>query len=269
MRKSKEFYYPNTQEGKDAYVTDTRSIISGILAKLDALFITKPKAPLVVKPVEAFREKSAGGAFYEEPAPDGSRPGRYYINLYTLSDQPRYQMEALAYHEAIPGHHMQIAIAQELKNLPKFRKLGGNTAYVEGWALYAELVPKELGLYTDPYSDFGRLAMEVFRASRLVIDTGIHYKKWTKKQALDYMLENTPNPEGDSEKEVERYIVWPSQATGYKVGMLSILSLREKCKKALGTRFNLREFHDVVLCHGPLPLNILSGLTDTYISSKK
>jgi uncharacterized protein (DUF885 family) len=222
----------------------------------------------VVKPVEAYREKSAGGAFYEEPALDGSRPGRYYINLYTLSDQPIYQMEALAYHEAIPGHHMQIAIAQELKNLPKFRKLGGNTAYVEGWALYSELIPKEIGFYQDAYSDFGRLAMEVFRASRLVIDTGIHYKKWTRKQALQYMIENTPNPEGDCSKEIDRYIVWPSQATGYKVGMVTILKLRERCKKQLGDKFNIKEFHDVVLTNGPVPLNILENLVNEYISSK-
>jgi uncharacterized protein (DUF885 family) len=178
-------------------------------------------------------------------------------------------MEALAYHEAIPGHHMQIAIAQELKDLPKFRKLGGNTAYIEGWALYAELVPKEIGFYTDPYSDFGRLSMEVFRASRLVIDTGIHFKKWTKKQALSYMLNNTPNPVGDSEKEIERYIVWPSQATGYKIGMLSILALREKCKKELGNKFNIREFHDMVLRNGSVPLELLNRIADEYISSKK
>lgn len=269
MRNNQTFYYPNTEEGKKSYLHDTHVLIDAITNKLDALFVTKPKAKLVVKPVEEFREKTAGGAFYEEPAPDGSRPGRYYINLYTLSDQPKYQMEALAYHEAIPGHHMQIAIAQELKDLPKFRKLGGNTAYVEGWALYAELVPKEIGFYTDPYSDFGRLSMEVFRASRLVIDTGIHFKKWTKKQALAYMLNNTPNPVGDSEKEIERYIVWPSQATGYKIGMLSILSLREKCKKELGNKFNIREFHDMVLKNGSVPLELLNKIADEYISSKK
>jgi uncharacterized protein (DUF885 family) len=268
MRTDKRFYFSNDEKGKKAYVDEANKIIEGMRLKLDDLFLTKPKANLVVKPVEAYREKSAGGAFYEEPALDGSRPGRYYINLFTLSDQPIYQMEALAYHEAIPGHHMQIAIAQELKNLPKFRKLGGNTAYVEGWALYSELIPKEIGFYQDAYSDFGRLAMEVFRASRLVIDTGIHYKKWTRKQALQYMIENTPNPEGDCSKEIDRYIVWPSQATGYKVGMVTILKLRERCQKQLGDKFNIKEFHDVVLTNGPVPLNILENLVNEYISSK-
>ena len=269
LREDKKFYYPSTEEGKAAYVKDANSIIDNMRNKLDDLFITKPKAPLVVKPVEAFREKSAGGAFYEEPALDGSRPGRYYINLYTLQDQPNYQMEALAYHEAIPGHHMQIAIAQELKNLPKFRTLNGNTAYVEGWALYSELVPKEIGFYTDPYSDFGRLSMEIFRASRLVIDVGLHYKKWSKEKAYQYMIDNTPNPANDSRKEIERYVVWPSQATGYKIGMLKILELREKAKKQMGTKFNIREFHDVVLANGAVPMNMLEKLVDEYIASKK
>ncbi len=269
MRTSKKFYFPSTEEGKKSYLNATNAIIDNMRGKLDQLFITKPKAALVVKPVEPFRERSAGGAFYEEPALDGSRPGRYYINLYTLNDQPTYQMEALAYHEAIPGHHMQIAIAQELKELPKFRTLGGNTAYVEGWALYAERVPKEIGLYTDPYADFGRLAMEVFRASRLVIDTGIHFKKWTRKQAYQYMIDNTPNPEGDSQKEIDRYIVWPGQATGYKIGMIKILELRSKAQKALGSKFDLRTFHDVVLTNGSVPLNMLENLVDQYINKAK
>jgi uncharacterized protein (DUF885 family) len=269
MRTSKKFYFPSSEEGKQSYLSTTNTIIDGMRSKLDQLFITKPKAALVVKPVEPFRERSAGGAFYEEPALDGSRPGRYYINLYTLNDQPTYQMEALAYHEAIPGHHMQIAIAQELKGLPRFRTLGGNTAYVEGWALYAEKIPKEIGLYTDPYSDFGRLAMEVFRASRLVIDTGIHHKKWTRKNAYQYMIDNTPNPEGDSQKEIDRYIVWPGQATGYKIGMIKILELRTKAQKALGSKFDLRAFHDVVLTNGSLPLNMLENQVDQYINKTK
>jgi len=268
MRDDKKFYYPSTNEGKTAYVKDANTIIDAMRKRLDDLFITKPKAQLVVKPVEAFREKSAGGAFYEEPALDGSRPGRYYINLFTLQDQPNYQMEALAYHEAIPGHHMQIAIAQELKNLPKFRTLGGNTAYVEGWALYSELVPKEIGFYTDPYSDFGRLSMEIFRASRLVIDVGIHYKKWTKEKAYKYMIDNTPNPANDSRKEIERYVVWPSQATGYKIGMIKIYELRERAKKEMGNKFDIREFHDVVLANGAVPMNILEQLVVEYIHSK-
>jgi uncharacterized protein (DUF885 family) len=268
MRVDKQFYYPNTAEGREAYRVKAVKIIDSMKGKLDELFITKPKADIVVMPVEAFREKSAGGAFYEDPAIDGSRPGRYYINLYNMADQAIYQMEALAYHEGIPGHHMQIAIAQELTTVPKFRKHGGNTAYIEGWALYSELVPKELGFYSDPYSDFGRLAMELFRAARLVVDTGIHRKKWTREKALAYFNENTPNPEGDNKKEIERYIVWPSQATGYKIGMIKILELREKAKQTLGNNFDIREFHDVVLTFGPVPMNVLEEMVNTWVESK-
>ncbi|MBN8694927.1 MAG: DUF885 domain-containing protein [Bacteroidetes bacterium] len=268
MRTDKQFYYPNTAEGKEAYRVKAVQIIDSMKGKLDGLFITKPKADCVVMPVEAFREKSAGGAFYEEPAIDGSRPGRYYINLYNMADQAIYQMEALAYHEGIPGHHMQIAIAQELQSVPKFRKFGGNTAYVEGWALYSELVPKELGFYSDPYSDFGRLAMELFRAARLVVDTGIHRKKWSREKALAYFNENTPNPEGDNKKEIERYIVWPSQATGYKIGMIKILELRENAKKKLAGKFDIREFHDVVLTSGPVPMNVLEEMVNAWVDKK-
>jgi uncharacterized protein (DUF885 family) len=268
MRTDKQFYYPNDAAGKEAYRVKAVKIIDDMKMQLDKLFLTKPKADIVVKPVEAFREKSAGGAFYEDPAVDGSRPGRYYINLYNMADQAIYQMEALAYHEGIPGHHMQIAIAQELKGLPKFRMHGGNVAYVEGWALYSEQLPKEIGFYQDPYSDFGRLAMELFRAARLVVDTGIHRKKWTRQQALDYFKQNTPNPEGDNKKEIERYIVWPSQATGYKIGMIKILELRENAKKKLGGKFDLREFHDVVLTSGPVPLDVLEEMVNTWVEKK-
>ena len=268
MRNDKQFSYPNTVEGKEAYRERAVKIIDSMKTQLDGLFLTKPKADIVVKAVEPFREKSAGGAFYEEPAIDGSRPGRYYINLYNMADQAIYQMEALAYHEGIPGHHMQIAIAQELTTVPTFRKLGGNTAYVEGWALYSELIPKELGFYSDPYSDFGRLAMELFRAARLVVDTGIHREKWSREKALAYFNENTPNPIGDNKKEIDRYVVWPSQATGYKIGMNKILELRENAKKKLGTKFNIREFHDVVLTSGPVPLNIMEEMVNTWVASK-
>ncbi|MCW3070669.1 MAG: lipoprotein [Bacteroidetes bacterium] len=268
MRTDKQFYYPNTAEGKEAYRVKAVKLIDDMKKELDKLFLTKPKADIVVMPVEAFREKSAGGAFYEDPAPDGSRPGRYYINLYNMADQAIYQMEALAYHEGIPGHHMQIAIAQELKGIPKFRMHGGNTAYVEGWGLYSEKLPKEIGFYQDPYSDFGRLAMELFRAARLVVDTGIHRKKWSREKALAYFKENTPNPEGDNKKEIERYIVWPSQATGYKIGMNKIIELRENAKSKLGDKFDLREFHDVVLTSGPVPLNILEEMVNSWVGKK-
>lgn len=268
MRTDKQFYYPNTKEGKEAYRLKAVKIIDDMKQQLPKLFLTLPKASIEVKAVEPFREQSTGGAFYEEPALDGSRPGRYYINLYDMTNQATYQMEALAYHEGIPGHHMQIAIAQELTNMPKFRKNGGNTAYVEGWALYSERVPKEIGFYQDPYSDFGRLAMELFRAARLVVDTGIHRKKWTREKALKYFKDNTPDPEGDNIKEIERYIVWPSQATGYKIGMNKILELRENAKKKLGAKFDIREFHDIVITSGPLPMDILEEMVNSWVAKK-
>ena len=268
MRTDKQFYYPNTKEGKEAYRLKAVKIIEDMKKELPKLFVTLPKASIEVKAVEPFREKSAGGAFYEEPALDGSRPGRYYINLYDMTNQATYQMEALAYHEGIPGHHMQIAIAQELTDMPKFRKNGGNTAYVEGWALYSERVPKEIGFYQDPYSDFGRLAMELFRAARLVVDTGIHRKKWTREMALKYFKDNTPDPEGDNLKEIERYIVWPSQATGYKIGMNKILDLREMAKKKLGDKFDIRQYHDLIVTNGPLPMDIMEDMVNSWVEKK-
>jgi uncharacterized protein (DUF885 family) len=268
-RTDPQFYYPETPEGKQAYLEEATALIDDMKTRLDSLFKVKPKADLVVKAVEPFREKSAGKAFYQRPAPDGSRPGTYYANLYTMKAMPIYQMAALAYHEGIPGHHMQIAIAQELEGIPKFRKFGGYTAYTEGWGLYAELLPKEIGLYEDPYSDFGRLAMELWRACRLVTDTGLHAKRWTREQAIDYLLQNTPNAESDIVKAIERYIVMPSQATAYKVGMLKILELRDKAKSSLGEAFDIREFHDVVLKQGALPLATLESIVDRWIDSKR
>ena len=200
---------------------------------------------------------------------DGSRPGIYYANLYRMSDMPKYEMEALAYHEGIPGHHMQLAIAQELEAMPKFRRFGFYTAYIEGWGLYSELLPKEIGLYQDPYSNFGRLAMELWRACRLVVDTGIHAKKWSREDAIQYLLDNTPNTESAIEKAIERYIVMPSQATAYKIGMIKLIELREKAKAALGDKFDIRMFHDVVLKNGALPLDVLEQLVDEYITANQ
>jgi len=268
MRNDEQFYYPETDEGRQRYLDEATAYIDTMKGELDKLFITKPKADLTVKRVEAFREKSAGKAFYQQPAPDGSRPGLYYANLYDMKAMPTYQMEALAYHEGIPGHHMQIALKQELEGLPMFRKFGGYTAYSEGWGLYSELIPKEIGFYKDPYSDFGRLAMELWRACRLVVDTGIHTKKWTREQGIDYYVSNTPNAKSDAVKMVERHIVMPSQATAYKVGMIKILDLRAKAKKALGDKFDIRKFHDVVLTNGALPLNVLEDMVDDYIASE-
>ncbi|KAB8153511.1 DUF885 family protein [Kordia sp. TARA_039_SRF] len=269
MKNDAQFYYPATAAGRKAYMDKATIIIDSMKSRLDELFITKPKADIQVKAVEAFREKSAGKAFYQQPALDGSRPGTYYANMYRMEAMPSYQMEALAYHEGIPGHHMQIAIAQELKNVPMFRKIGGYTAYVEGWGLYSELIPKEMGFYSDPYSDFGRLAMELWRACRLVVDTGIHTKKWTREEGIEYYTSNTPNAESDAIKMVERHIVMPSQATAYKVGMNKIVDLRNHAKKELGDKFDVREFHEVVLSNGAVPLNVLSDLVDEWIAIKK
>ena len=261
-------YYADSDAGREAYLKEAEGLINVMKTRLDDVFATKPKADLIVKQVEAFRNKSAGKAFYNRPAPDGSRPGVYYANLYKITDMPKYQMEALAYHEGIPGHHMQIAIQQELKNVPKFRKFSSVTAYSEGWGLYSEYLPKEMGFYQDPYSDFGRLSMELWRAARLVVDTGIHDKKWTREQAIDYLTTNTPNPENDCIKAIERYIIMPGQATAYKIGMIKILTLREAAKKTLGDKFDLREYHDVILASGPVPLNIMEEHVNTWVKSK-
>ncbi|MEH0154236.1 DUF885 domain-containing protein [Limibacter armeniacum] len=269
MKEDDQFYYPNTEEGKQAYLDSATSLVNEVKGRLDELFLTKPKADMVVKRVEAFREKTAGKAFYNQPAMDGSRPGYYYANLYDMKQMPKYEMEALAFHEGIPGHHMQIAIAQELEGIPEFRKHMFFTAYVEGWGLYSELVPKEIGFYKDPYADFGRLAMELWRACRLVVDTGIHSKKWTREEGIKYYMDNTPAAYGACEKMVDRHIVMPSQATAYKVGMLKILELRKQAKEQLGDAFDIREFHDVVLTNGALPLNILEQLVNEWVASKK
>lgn len=267
MRNDKQFYYPDTAEGKERYLTEATALIDTMKGELDKLFLTKPKADLIVKQVEAFREKAAGKAFYQQPSPDGSRPGTYYANLYAMEAMPSYQMEALAYHEGIPGHHMQIALKQELEGIPKFRKFGGYTAYTEGWGLYSEKIPKEIGFYQDPYSDFGRLAMELWRACRLVVDTGIHTKKWTREQGIEYYVTNTPNAKSDAVKMVERHVVMPSQATAYKVGMMKILDLRADAKAKLGDKFDIRAFHDVILSNGPLPLNVLEDKVNQYVTS--
>lgn len=269
VRTDEQFKYTNNIIGKKQLLDDANRYIDSMRVHLPELFNTLPKAKLVVKQVEAFREKSSGGAFYEDPALDGSRPGRYYVNTYNMADEPKYQMEALTYHEAIPGHHMQIAIAQELKDVPKFRKYEFFTSYIEGWALYAEKLGKEVGKYEDPYSDFGRLSMEIFRAARLVVDAGIHAKHWTREQAIDYFMKNTANAKGDIEKEIERYFLWPGQATGYKTGMLKIIALREQAQKQLGNQFDIRQFHDVLLTNGAVSLTTLEELVNEWIEKVK
>lgn len=269
MRTDPQFYYPNTDEGRERYLAEATRLIDVMRARLPEQFGRLPKADMVVRRVEAFREQSAGKAFYQRPSLDGSRPGIYYANLSNMADMPIYQMEALAYHEGVPGHHMQIAIAQELTGVPEFRRMGSFTAYSEGWGLYTELLPKEMGFYADPYSDFGRLAMELWRAARLVVDTGLHDKGWSREQAIDYLLQNTPNSEGDCVRAIERYIVMPGQATAYTVGMLEILRLREMARTSLGARYDQRAFHDLVLGAGPVPLEVLAREVERWIADRK
>ncbi|MEH6711394.1 MAG: DUF885 domain-containing protein [Paraglaciecola polaris] len=269
MRSDKQFYYANTDEGRDAYLTEAKALIDTMRGKLPEYFSLIPQAEMMVKRVEPFREQSAGKAFYQSPAKDGSRPGVYYANLYDMNDMPTYQMEALAYHEGIPGHHMQRAIAQELEGIPEFQKYSSFTAYTEGWGLYTEELAKDMGFYQDPYSDFGRLAMELWRACRLVVDTGIHSKKWSREQAINYLLENTPNPKNDSVKAIERYIAMPGQATAYMIGKLKIMELREWAHKELGEQFDIRGFHAQILKDGPVPLNILEQKIKRWVASEK
>jgi uncharacterized protein (DUF885 family) len=258
-----EYFYPNTPAGVKRYLDDTRTIVDRVRPVLDRYFVTKPQSLLEVRSVEPYRNQAAGKAFYEGPSADLTRPGVYYVNTFDMRVVPKYSMEALAYHEAIPGHHMQVAIAQEMSKLPKFRRFYSDyIAYSEGWGLYAELLGKEMGFYTDPLSDFGRLAQELYRACRLVVDTGIHSKKWTREQAIQYYLDNSPETEAASTKMVNRHIVMPGQATAYKIGMLRILELRQAARERLGDRFDLRKFHEVVLTNGPVPLDVLEELVN-------
>ena len=265
---SEKFQYPNTDAGRKAYMKDSQDFLSGMEKKLPSAFKTLPKAPVVIRQVEKFREKSAEIGFYQQPSPDGKRPGYFYVNLYDMNNVPRSETEALVYHEAIPGHHMQISISQELENMPDFRKYADFTAYIEGWGLYSERLGKDMGFYQDPYSDFGRLTMELWRAIRLVVDTGIHAKKWTREQAIKYIMDNYPAGESEAVKAAERYIVMPGQATAYKVGMISILEARENAKAKLGDKFDLGEFHDVVLRSGPLPLNMMQENVTRWVEGK-
>jgi len=269
MRSDPRFYLPEGPVGRAEYLRQATAAIDAARARLPAYFSVLPSAPMQVKAVEEFREQSAGKAFYSEPAEDGSRPGTYYVNLYRMQDMPTYELEALAFHEGIPGHHLQIARAIELASVPSFRRQGQVTAYAEGWGLYAETLAGEMGFYRDPYSYFGRLTQELWRASRLVVDTGVHAKRWSREQAIEFLLTNTPNPKGQSVKAIERYMVMPGQATAYTVGMLRILELREKAKTALGPRFDIRDFHEVVLGNGPVSLSVLDQLVEEYVAQTR
>lgn len=252
---------------REDYLAEANAVIAAMQERLPEFFGTLPRADIVVRPVEAFREQSAGKAFYNAPTPDGSRPGTYYVNLYNLRDMSRTELEALAYHEAVPGHHLQRALQVEGGDIPPFRRFGGFTAYTEGWGLYAEELGKDMGGYTDPYSDFGRLGMELWRAARLVVDTGIHHMRWSREEAIAYLQENTPNPEGDIRKAIERYIVYPGQATAYMIGKLKIMELRQRAMTTLGDDFDWRGFHDAILAPGPVPLDILETQVDAWIET--
>lgn len=262
------FYYPDTDEGREQILADYQTILDEIDAGLGDAFLVRPKAGMEVKRIPLFKEKTAPGAYYQRPSQDGSRPGVFFANLYDIRATPKYGMRTLAYHEGIPGHHFQISISMELEGLPIFRTLSPFVAYTEGWALYTEYLAWELGFQDDPYDNVGRLQAELFRAVRLVVDTGIHDKRWTREYAIQYMLDNTGMAESDVISEIERYIVMPGQATAYKVGMMKILEVREKAKNALGDKFVLGEFHDVILKNGAVPLDIMERLVDKWIAEK-
>ena len=246
-----------------------RAIEQKIEARVPELFSLTPKAGFEIRPVEAFRAESAAGGSYQSPSEDGSRPGIFYVNTFDLPTRKRWDAEDLFLHEAIPGHHFQLALQQELTDLPAFRRFGGETAYIEGWGLYAESLGKELGLYTDPYDYFGRLQGELWRAVRLVVDTGLHSKGWTRQQVLDYMFENSSVSEPDAIAEAERYIAWPGQALAYKIGELKLQELRARSEAALGEAFDIREFHAEVLKDGALPLPLLDAKIDAWIVAQR
>jgi uncharacterized protein (DUF885 family) len=269
MREDPQFTAPNTDAGRATYLAETEKAKQAITALLPKWFGILPQAAMVVKRVEEFREKSAGKAFYQRPSPDGKRPGTYYANLYDMANMPLTEVEALFYHEGLPGHHLQLAIQTELKDVPNFRKFGGITAYSEGWGLYSEKLAKDMGLYTDPYRDFGRLQLELHRAIRLVVDSGLHHKRWSREQAIRYVENNSADAPGGIVKAIERYIVYPGQATAYMVGRLKISSLRDKAQQALGKEFDVRSFHDVILSSGPLPLDILEEQVDAWVKDMR
>jgi uncharacterized protein (DUF885 family) len=249
----------------DAY----KGYIAGMKPKLPELFGRLPKAPLEVVPVPSYMEKDQSAAYYDNGTPDGSRPGRVYVNTYNFADRSLAPVEAVAYHEGLPGHHLQISIAQELTGLPEFRKFPNYTAFIEGWGLYSERLGKDVGFYKDPYSDYGRLENDMWRAIRLVVDTGVHSQHWTRQQMVDYFHEHSAIDDTNIQAEVDRYIAWPAQALGYKMGQLTILELRDKAKTVLGPKFDIKAFHDEVLDSGALPLDVLEQSVNAWIAAQK
>ncbi len=253
----------------DALVAAYKSYLGPMQARLPQLFGTLPKAPFEVAQVPDYAAKTSAPAYYEEGTPDGSRPGRLFVDTYDATDRNLYSVESIAYHEGIPGHHLQISIAQEMTGIPEFRKFEGFTAYVEGWAFYSEHLGKDIGLYQDPYSDYGRLENETWRAIRLVVDTGVHSEGWTRDQMVQYFRDHSAIDEPSMQAEVDRYIAWPSQALAYKIGQLKILELRDRAQKALGDKFDIRAFHDQVIDAGALPLDVLEHRIDAWIATQK
>lgn len=269
LRSDPAYKYPNTQKGRERYLAEARTLVAAVMAKAPQYFERLPKAELEVRAVEPFRQDTAAVAFYNRPAPDGSRPGIFYVNLADMNQVNRIQTDAIAAHEGAPGHHFQIARAQELEGLPKFRRFGGYSVYSEGWALYSERLADEMGVYTTPEQRFGMLSLQMWRAIRLVLDTGIHSKRWSRERAIEYFRANSPNSERDIRKEVDRYINNPGQATSYMIGQLKIAELRDRAERELGPRFDIRAFHEAVLGQGALPLDTLERQVDAYISRTK
>lgn len=270
VRNNPENYYENNDAGRQEYIREATVLIDGIYDIADDYFNVLPKAPLEVRRVEPWREDGASTAFYNRPSPDGSRPGIYYINQKNMNAVQKHIMNSLAYHEGAPGHHFQIAIQQELQGIPQFRLFGGYSAYSEGWALYSERLAWEAGLYENmPMRNFGRLAEEMKRAVRLVVDTGMHAKRWPLEQSIEYMTANTPMATADIERQIKRYYVIPGQALSYKIGMLTILELRKRAEQQLGDAYDIREFHDAVLKNGAVPMQVLEQVIEAYIKSKK
>jgi uncharacterized protein (DUF885 family) len=261
--------YPDTDEGRAEILRDYQSMIDTIDAGLDPYFNVRPQQSVRVERIPVFKEKTSPGAYYQGPALDGSRPGVFYANLRSVAEIPRFSMRTLAYHEGIPGHHFQVTIQQELQGVPTFRKLLPFTAYSEGWALYSEQLASEIGFQPTPLDDLGRLQAEMFRAVRLVVDSGLHYQRWTREQAIDYMVEKTGMPQTDVVAEIERYLVMPGQALAYKVGMNTILALRHEARSELGERFDIKGFHDVVLINGALPMTLLQAEVRDWIAEEK
>jgi uncharacterized protein (DUF885 family) len=269
MRTDKQFYLPNTDAGRAEYIAKAEGYLTAMEAKLPEYFGRLPKAPLVVKRVEAFREQPGGAAHYFRPTPDGKLPGIFYAHLVDMSAVSVWALESLSYHEGVPGHHMQIAIQNELTDIPLFRTQYGYSAFSEGWGLYAEDLGKTMGFFTDPYNEFGRLSSELWRAVRLVVDTGLHAKGWTEEEAVAWALANSPRPETAVRSEVQRFLLWPGQATTYKIGMITIQKLRDEAKAALGDRFDWKGFHDTVIGGGGMPLPVLEKRVRAWIAAQK